>query len=97
MLLTDADAFLKVMGWEGDASLAKARNEGIERTFFPQLSPEEMKVVKVLSDKGDMQLNMLAVQSGIQVNQLAAVLFELEMKGVVRNLAGGMYHLMPQF
>ena len=97
MLLTDADAFLKVMWWEGDASLAKARNEGIERTFFPQLSPEEMKVVKVLSDKGDMQLNMLAVQSGIQVNQLAAVLFELEMKGVVRNLAGGMYHLMPQF
>ena len=97
ILLTDASSFLKAMGWEGDASLFKARNEGIERTFFPQLSSEEMKVVNVLADKGDMQLNMLAVNSGLQVNQLTALLFELEMKGVVRNLAGGMYHLMPQF
>ena len=97
ILLTDASSFLKAMGWEGDASLFKARNEGIERTFFPQLSSEEMKVVNVLADKGDMQLNMLAVNSGLQVNQLTALLFELEMKGVVRSLAGGMYHLMPQF
>ena len=95
-LLTDASSFLKAMGWEGDASLTKARSEGIERTFFPQLTPEEMQVVKVLSERGDMQLNMLATQSGLQVNQLTGVLFELEMKGVVRNLAGGMYHLMPQ-
>ncbi len=36
---------------------------------------------------------MLAAQTNIPVNRLTALLFELEMKGVVRTLAGGMYHL----
>jgi DNA processing protein len=37
---------------------------------------------------------MLSVQSGIAVNKLTGILFELEMKGVVRTMAGGMYHLL---
>jgi len=95
-LLTDASAFVRAMGWEGDASLAKARSEGIERSIFPQLTAEEKRVVDVLAERGDMHLNMLATQAGLTVNKLTAVLFELEMKGLVRNMAGGMYHLMPQ-
>ena len=95
-LLTSAEHFVKAMGWEGDASLAKARSEGIERTIFPDLTPEEAKVVETLGQRGDMHLNMLATQTGIAVNRLTSVLFELEMKGVLRTMAGGMYHLMPQ-
>lgn len=95
-LLTNAEHFVKAMGWEGDASLAKARSEGIERTIFPDLSPEEAKVVETLGQRGDLHLNMLATQTGIAVNRLTSVLFELEMKGVLRTMAGGMYHLMPQ-
>ncbi|MBO4851952.1 MAG: DNA-processing protein DprA [Prevotella sp.] len=94
-LLTDAEHFVKAMGWEGDASLAKARSEGIERTIFPNLSPEEATVVETLAQRGDLHLNMLATQTGIAVNRLTSVLFELEMKGLLRNMAGGMYHLMP--
>ena len=95
-LLTSAEHFVKAMGWEGDASLAKARSEGIERTIFPNLTQEEAKVVETLGQRGDMHLNMLATQTGIAVNRLTSVLFELEMKGVLRTMAGGMYHLMPQ-
>ena len=95
-LLTSAEHFVKAMGWEGDASLAKARSEGIERTIFPNLTTEEAKVVETLGQRGDMHLNMLATQTGIAVNRLTSVLFELEMKGVLRTMAGGMYHLMPQ-
>ena len=84
------------MLFRSDASLAKARSEGIERSIFPQLTAEEKRVVDVLAERGDMHLNMLATQAGLTVNKLTAVLFELEMKGLVRNMAGGMYHLMPQ-
>ncbi len=82
------------MGWEGDAQLDRARAEGIERTLFPELSVEEAAVVDVLRGGNDMQINMLSVKSGVPIGALTAMLFELEMKGVVRTMAGGMYHLI---
>jgi DNA processing protein len=58
------------------------------------LSAEEQSVVQVLKSNNDLNLNILAVQAGLSVSRLTAVLFELEMKGVVRSLAGGTYHLI---
>jgi len=34
------------------------------------------------------------VRTNIPIGQLTALLFQLEMKGVVKALAGGSYHLM---
>jgi len=34
------------------------------------------------------------VRTDIPIGRLIAVLFELEMKGVIRPLAGGAYHLL---
>ncbi len=62
--------------------------------MFASLSEEEERVVRVLQNNNDLHLNMLSVQSGIAVNKLTGILFELEMKGVVRTMAGGMYHLL---
>lgn len=93
-LLTGAEGFLKAMGWETDAKLAKAQKQGIPRQLFPDLSDEEQNVVNVLQAQNDLQINMLSVQSNVPIGQLTAILFQLEMKGVVRTLAGGMYHLL---
>ena len=93
-LITNAADFVKAMGWEDDALLAKAQQEGIERELFPDLTDEQRRVVEVLSHQNDLQINMLSVQTGLPVHQLTALLFEMEMKGVVRTLAGGMYHLI---
>ncbi|MBR5686586.1 MAG: DNA-processing protein DprA [Prevotella sp.] len=92
-LISSADDFVRAMGWESDALMVKAQNEGIQRNLFPDLSPEEQTIVEVLQRHNDLQINMLATQTNIPVNRLTALLFELEMKGVVRTLAGGMYHL----
>ena len=73
--------------------MAKARHEGIERQMFPDLSPDEQAVVDALLRHNDLQVNMLATQSGVPVARLTSVLFELEMKGILRTLAGGVYHL----
>lgn len=93
-LITCADDFASDMGWQNDAQLNKARREGIERSAFPNLSEEEGKVVKTLEEMGDVQLNVLSVRTNIPIGQLTALLFQLEMKGVVRPMAGGSYHLM---
>ena len=93
-LLTNAEAFVKAMGWETDTQLEKARQDGIERKIFAEMTPEEETVVQILLRNNDLHLNMLAVQTGIPVNKLTGILFEMEMKGMVKTLAGGMYHLL---
>ena len=94
ILLTDATAFVKIMGWEHDSTLAQAKNNGIEQRVFPDLSAEEQRVVDTLRRNNDLHVNMLATQSGVSLSQLTALLFELEMKGIVKGLAGGAYHLI---
>ena len=39
-------------------------------------------------------INTLVVEANIPVNRMSALLFELEMKGVVKALVGGVYHLL---
>jgi len=94
MLITCADDMLKALGWESQQKRQKSLEEGIERDMFPNLTDEERKIIEVLQENNDLQINMLAVQSGVPISKLSAMLFSLEMKGVVRTMAGGVYHLI---
>ena len=93
-LITCAEDFVQAMGWESDSVLRQAHAEGIERELFPDLSDEEQKIVGLLQQTNDLQLNILSVKTGMPIGQLTALLFQLELKGVVKALAGGMYHLI---
>ena len=93
-LIMSAKNFVEAMGWQNDAQLSEAQAQGIERQLFPELTADEQRVVAVLQRKNDLQINILSVQSGIAVGPLTALLFSLEMKGVVRTMAGGTYHLL---
>lgn len=93
-LISSADDFVKAMGWESDFKVAEAQRNGIERLLFPNLTEDEQCIVDTLSVQNDLQINMLSVQSGLPIARLASLLFTLEMKGVVRTMAGGCYHLM---
>ena len=93
-LISNAGDFVKAMGWQDEVRRQRALTDGIERNLFVDLSPEEMKIVSLLQQTNDLQLNILSVKTGIPIGQLTALLFQLEMKGVVKPLAGGMYHLL---
>ena len=92
-LITSAFDFINVMGWQ-DKLLSKVRNEGIERQLFPELSAEEQLIVTVLNQQNDLQVNMLTVKTNLPIAHLTASLFRLEMKGVVKLMPGGSYHLL---
>ncbi|MCR5151974.1 MAG: DNA-processing protein DprA [Prevotella sp.] len=93
-LITCADDFVHAMGWQNDSLLREKRDQGIERDLFPMLNDDERKVAEVLGKTNDLPVNILSVQSGLSVAKLSSLLFEMEMKGVVRMLAGGTYHLI---
>ena len=92
-LISSADDFLRVVGWKTDTQLNKARRKGIERQMFPDLSDDERLVVDTLSRDNDQSLNMLSVNTGIAMGKLSSVLFYLEMKGLLKTMAGGTYHM----
>ena len=93
-LITCAEDFVNAMGWEQDNKVKAARAKGIERQLFPELTAEETRIVELLQKNNDLQLNIIAVQTGLPIGNISALLFSLELKGVIKLYAGGVYHLL---
>lgn len=93
-LISSAEDLVKAMGWDDDERLAKAQQQGIQRELFPDLSTEERNIVEALQKSNDLQVNLIAVKTGMDMGTLSATLFGLEMKGLVKLMAGGTYHLI---
>ncbi len=90
-LILSADDLLTHMGWEtGEKTTGAPRNPAL---LFSGLSSEELLLVNLLSERGETQLNTLAVVADMAVHKLQGILFGLEMKGIIQVLAGGVYRL----
>ena len=87
-MLTGADSFMKLMRW--DAETPKI----IQTEMFPELTPDEEKIVEVLRDTEGLQINVLSVRCNLPMHKLTSCLLGLEMKGMVRSLVGGTYRLL---
>lgn len=93
-LVSSASDILELMQWENEAVLEKARRQGIERSIFPDLSREEEELIENMKRMGDSKVNDLAVTTGMPVNKVSSLLFALEMKGMVKAMAGNIFHLI---
>lgn len=93
-LITSAEDLVKAMRWDDDRKIREARQAGIARKLFIDLSPDEQKVVDELTKTNDLQLNIISVKTALPIGNLTSILFNLEMKGVVKPYAGGTYHLL---
>ena len=89
-LITSAKDFMESMGWKVRPSHASP----VEGELFPDLSAEEQQIVDVLKNTNDLQLNIISVKTNLPIGELTALLFQMEMKGIIRAMAGGTYHLV---
>ena len=93
-LITSAEDFVKAMSWDISPN-NRQTPQAIQRQLFLDLTPEEEVLVSVLRPHRDgLQINTLVVEADIPINRASALLFELEMKGVVKALAGGVYKVI---
>lgn len=91
-LITSAEELVMAMGWD---NVPLQEKKVVQRELFPDLSEDERLVVEQLRRKPEgLQINTLVVETNIPVNKMSALLFELELKGVVRALAGGVYKII---
>ena len=92
--LLDKDIFHKISAAADSLHLETYVVGGYVRDLFPSLSPQEQAVANLLSKHGDMQADTIAAHLSLSIPQLTPLLFALEMKGVVRLYAGGIYHFI---
>ncbi len=89
-LITSAYDFVEAMNW--DIAAKKKSAEELQTELFPDLSPDETAVMTALRENSNgLQVNQMVVQLNIPINRLLPLLFEMEMKGLVKAVAGGCY------
>jgi len=89
-LLTSARDILYMMNWD----LQVKETKSVQKKLFIQLNTEEQKIYDYLGQNGKELLDLIAKKCEIPVYKTAAVLFDLEMKELVRPLPGKMFELI---
>lgn len=90
-LITSAEDFVEAMMWD---TTKKNAPETIQQTLFPTLSEEESHIIQVLDKYPEgTTINTLVTDTNLPVHRLSAILFELELRDIVRPLAGSIYKL----
>ncbi|TDQ32732.1 DNA-processing protein DprA [Zeaxanthinibacter enoshimensis] len=88
-LLTAAEDLVYMLNWEATASGGR----GVQKQLFVDLNPVEQRVVQFLEDKGKQHLDEISIHCDLPVSACSALLFELEMKGVICPLPGKLFEL----
>lgn len=87
-LITSAADFLKAMNWDA-ATVASAT---VQRQLFVDLTPDEELVLACLRKSDDtLPMDLLSLETDIAAGRLGTLLFQLEMKGLIRTLGGTRY------
>lgn len=90
-LITSASDFVQQMGWQAEATL---RKQPVQRQLFLQLTPEEQRIADALAASDGRTLGELVALTSLPASQLASLLMQMEMKGVLKMMVGGMYRLL---
>lgn len=93
-LITSAQDLMKSMNWTATVAPQHPQRKPVEPSLFPDLTAEEQQVAAQLRQTNDLSIDVLTAKTGMTAPQLMALLFSMEMKGAVRPLAGGTYHLL---
>jgi DNA processing protein len=91
-LLTSAADIVDAMHWHAEAPAARKRLNLLDQ--LPELTEAERSAVQTLENlQGEMHIDELSYQTQIPLNQLSAILLQLELKKIVKFLPGKRFKL----
>ena len=91
-LITCASDLTELMGW-ADTQAKASTPQAIQKELFPDLTEEEQALLNTLKDVDDKHINQIAIDANIPYSRASMILFDLEMKGLVRALGGARYKI----
>jgi DNA processing protein len=86
-LITSAKDLVLLLCWE-----EAAKTLPVQQSIRFQEKTEH-PVIRLLAEKGQFQINELAIEMNLPIHKLSSILFELEMKGHIKASPGGIYTL----
>ena len=75
-----------LLNWDKDAAV-----KPIQKQLFVELQSDEKPIYNYLKSKGKQQLDQIALHCKLPIHKTVTVLFNLEMKGVIKPLPGKLY------
>lgn len=86
-MITRGNDLLKEMGWEHKGDSVQQ-----QRIHLEELAPEERELIEFLEDT-EQHIDVIAVKLKRPVSQISVTLLMLEVKGLIRSVAGNKYAL----
>jgi DNA processing protein len=94
-IFTSVSDMAEALGWgAGAPEIVEASAAEQTAMTFEGFTQDEGQVLSLLKQRGAMQIDELAWQSGIHLNRLATLLLNLEFQGMVRSMPGKKYGLI---
>lgn len=87
-LIEGIDDLEYFMGWD-----LTPQKKVIQPSLFPDLSPEEVKVVDLLKNNGDLFIDQISAEMGMPGSKVSTMLLNMEFKNILITLPGKMYRL----
>lgn len=91
-LLTSVEDLIEAMGWHNP--LAESHKKSVQQELFPELNEEEAVLVNTLKNVDDKHINQIVIDSNIPYSRASMILFDLEMRGIVKALGGARYKVI---
>ena len=85
-LVESATDILNYLGW----APAK-KKEAVQISLFNDLLPDEVVLLKVLRERGETPIDLLALDSELPVSKVSATMLSLEFKGLVKCQPGKIF------
>jgi len=86
-LIESAEDIAYIMRWSAD-------KEGRQTNLFVELSEVEKQIMGIIETKEEVAIDLLSYEANLPPSKMAAILLELEFKGVVKSLPGKKYILI---
>lgn len=86
-ILSSGKDLIEYLNWDIQLKKPKA----IQKQLFVQLNTEEQTIYDFLLKNGKEQLDIISLKCGFAIHQTTTVLFQMEMKGVVKPLPGKLF------
>ncbi|MGV8946759.1 MAG: DNA-processing protein DprA [Lutibacter sp.] len=86
-ILTSAKDLVEMLNWESPKNIKKT----IQKQLFVELSENEQLMYDFLIQNGKEMLDLISLNCKLPIHQTTALLFNLEMKGMVKPLPGKLF------
>ena len=96
-LLQSAEDIVQMLNWDISTSSTQSvskTTKPIQKELFVELNSEEERIYNYLKEKNQQILDLIALETHIPVYQLAPILLQMELKGLIKPLPGKLFELV---